>query len=92
MELILLYLLLVNAAGFILMLVDKTKARKNKWRIPEATLLAVALVGGSIGSLVGMKTVRHKTKKPVFYIGIPFIIALQVLLAVIILIQKNAIR
>lgn len=92
MELILLYLLLVNAAGFILMLVDKTKARKNKWRIPEATLLAVALVGGSIGSLIGMKTVRHKTKKPVFYIGIPFIIALQVLLAVIILIQKNAIR
>ena len=74
------------------MLVDKTKARKNKWRIPEATLLAVALVGGSIGSLVGMKTVRHKTKKPVFYIGIPFIITLQVLLAVIILIQKNAIR
>ena len=92
MELILLYLLLVNAAGFILMLVDKTKARKNKWRIPEATLLAVALVGGSIGSLIGMKTVRHKTKKPVFYIGLPFIIALQVLLAVIILIQKNAIR
>lgn len=92
MELILLYLLLVNAAGFILMLVDKAKARKNKWRIPEATLLAVALVGGSIGSLIGMKTVRHKTKKPVFYIGIPFIIALQVLLAVIILIQKNAIR
>lgn len=92
MELILLYLLLVNAAGFILMLVDKTKARKNKWRIPEATLLAVALVGGSIGSLIGMKTVRHKTKKPVFYIGIPFIITLQVLLAVIILIQKNAIR
>lgn len=92
MELILLYLLLVNAAGFILMLVDKSKARKNKWRIPEATLLAVALVGGSIGSLIGMKTVRHKTKKPVFYIGIPFIIALQVLLAVIILIQKNAIR
>ena len=92
MELILLYLLLVNAAGFSLMLVDKAKARKNKWRIPEATLLAVALVGGSIGSLIGMKTVRHKTKKPVFYIGIPFIIALQVLLAVIILIQKNAIR
>lgn len=92
MELILLYLLLVNAAGFILMLADKAKAKKNKWRIPEATLLAVALVGGSIGSLIGMKTVRHKTKKPVFYIGVPFIIALQVLLAVIILIQKNAIR
>ena len=92
MELILLYLLLVNAAGFILMLADKAKAKKNKWRIPEATLLAVALVGGSIGSLIGMKTVRHKTKKPVFYIGVPFIIALQVLLAVIILIQENAIR
>ena len=92
MELILLYLILINAAGFFLMLADKIKAKKNKWRIPEATLLAVALVGGSIGSLIGMKTVRHKTKKPVFYIGVPFIIALQVLLAVIILIQKNAIR
>lgn len=92
MELILLYLLLINAIGFLLMLADKEKAKKNKWRIPEVTLLGVALVGGSLGTFLGMKAARHKTRKPVFSIGVPFIFVLQVLLAVIILIQKNAIQ
>lgn len=92
MELILLYLLLINAIGFLLMLADKEKAKKNKWRIPEVTLLGVALVGGSLGTFLGMKAARHKTRKPVFSIGVPFIFVLQVLLAVVILIQKNAIQ
>ena len=76
------YLLLINAAGFLLMLVDKRKAQKKKWRIPEATLMGVAAIGGSIGSLIGMYTFRHKTKHPKFYIGIPVILAAQVFLAV----------
>lgn len=84
-EFLLLYLLIVNALGFILMLVDKFKAKKNLWRIPEATLMAVAAIGGSVGSLIGMYTVRHKTKHPKFTVGIPLILAVQVVLAVWIL-------
>lgn len=73
------YLLIVNAAGFLLMLADKYKARKNLWRIPEATLMGAALLGGSIGSLAGMYLVRHKTKHPKFTIGIPLILAGQIM-------------
>ena len=60
MELILLYLIVINAAGFALMLVDKYQARKNLWRIPESTLITVCAIGGSLGCLVGMYAVRHK--------------------------------
>ena len=60
------------------MTVDKYKARKNLWRIPEATLMTVALIGGSIGSLMGMYTVRHKTKHLKFTLGIPAILVLQI--------------
>ena len=73
------YLLIINAAGFLLMLADKHKARKKHRRIPEATLMGVAAIGGSVGSLIGMYTVRHKTKHPKFTIGIPLILALQVI-------------
>lgn len=81
-ELLLLYLLIINAAGFLLMLVDKHKAKKNQWRIPESTLMLTAALGGSVGSLIGMYTVRHKTKHPKFTVGIPLILALQIILAV----------
>lgn len=81
-ELILLYLLIINAIGFVLMLVDKFKAKKNLWRIPEATLMTVAAAGGSIGSLIGMYTVRHKTRHLKFTLGIPLILAAQIALAV----------
>ena len=74
---LILYFLTINALGFLLMLVDKHKARKNRWRIPEATLMGVAALGGSIGSLIGMYTVRHKTKHLKFAIGIPLILILQ---------------
>lgn len=84
-EFLLLYLLIVNALGFVLMLVDKFKAKKNLWRIPEATLMMVAAIGGSVGSLIGMYTVRHKTKHRKFTVGIPLILAVQVVLAVWIL-------
>lgn len=85
MKILLWYLLIINAAGFVLMLADKLKAKRNLWRIPEATLMGVAVLGGSIGSLMGMYTFRHKTKHPKFTIGIPVILALQVVLAVVIL-------
>lgn len=78
MKVLLVYLLLINAAGLLLMLADKIKARKNLWRIPEATLFCIAILGGSIGSLVGMRVFHHKTLHPKFSIGIPVIIALQI--------------
>lgn len=81
-KLILIYLLIVNALGFLLMLVDKFKAKKNLWRIPEKTLFAVALLGGSIGSLLGMYTVRHKTQHLTFTLGMPLILAVQIVAAI----------
>ena len=74
---LILYFFTINALGFLLMLVDKHKARKNRWRIPEAILMGVAALGGSIGSLIGMYTVRHKTKHPKFTVGIPLILIVQ---------------
>ena len=76
------YLFLVNAIAFLLMLIDKQKAKKKKWRIPEATLMGSAAIGGSIGALAGMYTFRHKTKHPKFTIGVPVILMLQLILAV----------
>ena len=87
MKFVLIYLLIVNAAGFLLMLTDKLKAKKNLWRIPESTLMTVALIGGSIGSLIGMYTVRHKTRHKKFTIGIPAILILQIALAAYFLTQ-----
>ena len=77
------YLLLINAMAFILMLTDKYKARKNLWRIPEAVLMGSALLGGSIGALAGMYACRHKTKHLKFTLGIPVILAIQILAAVV---------
>lgn len=82
MKPLLVYLFIVNAAGFVLMLVDKYKAKKNLWRIPELTLLGIAAMGGSMGCLVGMYAVRHKTKHLKFTLGVPIILALQILLFV----------
>ena len=76
------YLILVNAIAFLLMLIDKQKAKKKKWRIPEATLMGSAAIGGSIGALAGMYTFRHNTKHPKFTIGVPVILVLQLILAV----------
>ncbi len=77
MEYLLIYLLIINALGFLLMRLDKQKARKKKWRIPEATLMGIAAIGGSIGSLLGMHIFRHKTKHPKFTVGIPLILVVQ---------------
>lgn len=81
-QLILLYLLIINAVSFVLMLTDKRKAKKNLWRIPEATLLTSAALGGSIGALAGMYAFRHKTKHLKFTLGIPLILIAQIALAI----------
>ena len=70
------YVLLINLFAFSLFGIDKRKAVKRKWRIPEATLLTVAALGGA-GALLGMYTFHHKTRKPKFYIGIPLILLIE---------------
>ena len=81
MQYIFIYLLIINAAAFLLMLIDKQKAKKNRWRIPESTLMLSAALGGSIGALAGMYTFRHKTKHLKFTLGIPAILIIQLLAA-----------
>lgn len=74
------YLILINIIGFILILVDKIKACKNKWRIKENTLLFISIIGGSIGELISMLIFHHKTKKNKFIIFIPHLILIQIII------------
>lgn len=83
MKYIAIYLILINALSLLLMLIDKIKAKKKLWRIPEKVLLGVCAIGGSIGGLLGMKLFHHKTLHPQFSIGIPVMLALQIVLAVV---------
>lgn len=85
MKYILAYLLIVNAVAFMLMLIDKIKAKKNLWRIKESTLMLWAAIGGSVGALAGMYTFRHKTLHRKFTIGIPAILILQIAAVIYIL-------
>ena len=81
---ILIYLAAVNLFGLIIMGVDKSRAKRRKWRIPEATLFLVAVIGGSIGSILGMYLFRHKTKHWYFVVGMPVILVLQLIAVAII--------
>ncbi|MBA3925935.1 DUF1294 domain-containing protein [Listeria rustica] len=76
--LLILYYAVINSIGFATMAIDKRKAIKHQWRIPEATLLLVAFLGGGIGSWIGMHTCHHKTHKWKFKIGVPFSIILHI--------------
>jgi uncharacterized membrane protein YsdA (DUF1294 family) len=76
---IIIYFLIVNIMGFALMGSDKRRAKKGAFRIPEATLFSVAIIGGSIGSILGMLIFRHKTKHWYFKFGLPAILVLQLL-------------
>lgn len=78
------YLLLANLVGFVLMGVDKHKAKKKQWRIPEKTLFLPAILGGSIGALYGMHLFRHKTKHKSFKLGMPAILIVQMVLLIIV--------
>ena len=85
MNIILGYLLAVNITSFLLYGIDKYKAKKGRWRISEATLLLMAVIGGSIGAWAGMRLWHHKTMHKMFKYGIPVIIIFQVALAVYLL-------
>lgn len=79
------YFISTNLIGFALMGIDKRRARKRAFRIPEATLFLIALIGGSIGSIIGMYTFRHKTRHWYFVYGMPFILFVQIALVVLLL-------
>lgn len=74
------YLIIINIIAFITYGIDKQKAKRNLWRIPEAQLLLLAIIGGSIGAYLGMHIWHHKTKHVKFRLGIPVIITFQLLL------------
>lgn len=79
---IIIYLICINIFTFFMMWLDKRKAKKGKWRIPENTLLLLVLLGGGIGGIAGMYTFRHKTQKAKFVIGFPAILICEILLIV----------
>lgn len=74
------YLVVINAAAFVMMGADKCRARKGRWRISEKALFAAALAGGSAGAVLGMQIFRHKTRHWYFVWGMPAILALQLVL------------
>ena len=78
------YFIIVNAVGFIIMGMDKRRAKKHAFRIPEATLFTIAVIGGSLGSIIGMYYFHHKTRHWYFVYGMPLILILQVALLVFI--------
>ena len=82
LKIILIYLLAINIITFFVYGIDKLKAKKNWWRIPEATLLLLAAIGGSIGAWLGMKVWHHKTMHKKFQYGVPAIIILQIAVVV----------
>ena len=79
---ILLYLVIINLIGFLMMWSDKRRAKWGKWRIPEQTLFIVTALGGGIGTISGMYTFRHKTKKLKFTIGLPLVVFLEIVLII----------
>ena len=80
MKYLLIYLLLINAAGLVLMLADKIRARNGAWRLSELPLMLPAAQGGSVGVHKGMYLFRHKTRHPKFTLGVPAILTVQILL------------
>lgn len=80
MKYLVIYLIVMNIIGFFIMAIDKHKAKKHAWRIPEKMLFLASLVGGSIGTWAGMYVFRHKTKHWYFVIGMPLILVLHVVL------------
>ena len=85
------YLVLVNVIAFTVFGADKAKARKQKWRVPEKTLFALALLGGSLGAFLGMHVFHHKTKHWYFRVFIPLILLVQIAIPVVVLLHRNGV-
>lgn len=81
------YLVVINLIGFAIMFIDKEKAKRGSWRIPEKTIFIVTAIGGGIGTIAGMYKFRHKTKKGIFKYGLPFLLILDIALIIAICIM-----
>ena len=81
MKYIIIYLIIINLAGLILMGSDKKRAKGRRWRVPESVLLTVAFIGGSVGSIAGMLIFRHKTKHLKFTVLLPLFLAIHIFIA-----------
>ena len=81
MKYLLIYLIIINIVAFIVYAWDKRKAKKGAWRTPESTLLLLAAVGGSVGALLAMYMLRHKTNHKKFFLGVPAILIAQLAIA-----------
>lgn len=79
LKLLLIWLIFINIITYIIYAIDKYKSMHHKWRIRESTLILLAVIGGSVGALLAMYTVRHKTKHNKFRIGVPVILAVQII-------------
>ena len=79
MQNIIIYLIIINIIGFLVMYIDKQKAKKGKWRIPEKTIFIITVLGGGIGTISGMYAFRQKTQKLHFTIGLPTITILEII-------------
>ena len=84
-KIFIIYIVLINIITFSVFGIDKLKAIKNKWRTPESVLLGLSLMGGSAGGILGMYIFRHKTKKLVFRLAVPFFLILHIVLIYLIL-------
>ncbi len=83
------YLVVVNLIAFVMYGVDKRRAVRGMWRIPERVLIGIAILGGSLGAYAGMKHFHHKTQKAKFAVGVPLIIVLQIALVVCIVLEAK---
>lgn len=81
-SLVIYYLIFINLTSLILFALDKYRASRRKWRISEKSLMTLAIIGGSLGSLIGMYFFRHKTHKRKFTVGLPLILVMQIILFV----------
>ncbi|MBR4308144.1 MAG: DUF1294 domain-containing protein [Oscillospiraceae bacterium] len=88
MKYFIIYLIIMNAVGFVTMGVDKYRAMNRDWRLSEKLLLGIAVLGGSIGSICGMVLFRHKTKHLQFHFGLPAILVLQIIIGIVVLCVK----
>ncbi|MBO5079086.1 MAG: DUF1294 domain-containing protein [Oscillospiraceae bacterium] len=82
MDILFCYLLIINALGLLLMHIDKQKAIKNQWRIPERVLIGIGILGGSLGCIAGMRIFHHKTKHLAFWLGLPLILFAQIMIGI----------
>lgn len=85
---VIIYLILINLIAFALMGVDKSRARRHKWRIPEKTLFLSALLGGSPGAIAGMQVFRHKTRHWYFVVGMPCILIAEIIIGCLVFYHK----